>query len=187
MKLNNSYFILRHAESKANSQEIVSIWPEKFYNPLTKKGKEQIKKIIPELKNKKIDFIFSSDLLRAKQTAEIIAKSLDLEIKIDKRLREINVGAFNGKSADEWYNFFNQPMERFTKRPLKGENLVDVKKRILGFIREIDKKYKNKRILIVSHKDTLLALLGVIKEFSNKELIINHDRLALNTGELKKL
>jgi len=187
MKLNNTYFIFRHAESEANSQEIVSIWPEKFYNPLTEKGKEQIKKIIPELKRKKIDFIFSSDLLRAKQTAEIIGKGLKLQIKIDKRLREINVGALNGKSADEWYSFFNHPMERLTKRPPRGENLIDVKKRILGFIREIDKKYKNKRILIVSHKDTLLALLGAIREFSNKELIINHDSLSLNTGELKKL
>ena len=187
MNLRNIYFILRHGESEANRQGIVSTWPEEANNPLTEKGRRQIKKIIPKLKKKKIDLIFSSDLLRARQTAEMIAQELGLKVKLEKRLREINVGAFNGKSANEWYNFFSRPMERFSKRPLGGENLRDVKKRVVDFIKEIDKEYKNKKILIVSHKDSLLSLTGAIKEFSDREILINYDKLALETGEVRKL
>ena len=64
MKLNNTYFLLRHGEAHSNRDDFVSSWPEKIYNPITSEGKKQIQKIIPALKKEKIELIFSSDLLR---------------------------------------------------------------------------------------------------------------------------
>ena len=58
MKLNNKYYILRHGEAVSNVKDVISCWPEKFYNPLTPKGVAKIKKVAKELKNKKIDLIF---------------------------------------------------------------------------------------------------------------------------------
>ena len=105
MKLKNKYYVLRHGEAVSNVKSINSSWPEKFRNPITRKGREQVKKSLKKLKNKNIDIIFYSDLLRTKQTAEVAAKTLnsykfdkssttfkDLKVVLDKRLREIGFG-----------------------------------------------------------------------------------------------
>jgi len=186
MKFNNTYFILRHGEARSNKENFVSSWPEKRKNPLTKRGKKQIKKIIPKLKKKNIDLIFSSDLLRTKQTAEIIAKELKIKTKFDKRLRELKAGAFNGISVKNWREFFVKS-ERFVKRPPQGENWRDIEKRMVDFLKNIDKKYKNKNILIISHGDPLFLLRGAINKFSKKEILKNVNKLELNTGEFGEL
>lgn len=184
MKLNNNYFILRHGEARSNKEKFVSSWPEKVNNSLTEKGIEQTKQIIPEIKKQNIDLIFSSDLLRTKQTAEIINQGL--EISFDKRLREHNVGIFNGKSEEKWLAFVAKT-DRFKERPPKGENWPDIKKRIVDFLKEIEKKYKKKNILIISHQDTLLILEAVIKNIKDRNLLIKKNKIRLKTAELRKL
>lgn len=156
MKLLNNYFILRHGEAKSNADGFVSSWPEKRENPITKKGKKQIQEIILKLKKEKIDLIFSSDLLRTKQTVQIVVKELGIEASFDKRLRELHVGIFNGRYHKEWNEYFGNNTKKFTKRAPEAENRRDVKKRLKDFIRSIDQKYKNKNILIVSHEDPLI-------------------------------
>lgn len=186
MKLNNTYFILRHGEARSNKERFVSCWPEKIYNPLNLKGVRQIKKLIPILKKEKIDLIFSSDLLRCKQTAKIIAKSLRLKIKLDKRLREIKLGIFDGEPEDDWNNFFKTPKERFTRRPKGGENYRDIRKRVIKFLKKINKKYKNKKIIIVSHGAILFMLEAIIRGFNEKQEIIHRKELIFKKGELRK-
>ena len=58
MKLRNKYYIMRHGEAISNVKEIASHWPEKFHNPLTKKGRSQVKGTAEAAKSKKIDLIF---------------------------------------------------------------------------------------------------------------------------------
>jgi broad specificity phosphatase PhoE len=187
MKLSNNYFLLRHGEAKSNNH-VISSWPETFINSLTNKGKKQIQKITSSLKKKKIDLIFSSDVLRCQETAEIVARSLKLEVVFDKRLREKDFGVLNGASITTWNNFFENIAERFTKKPDKGENRRDVKKRMLDFIEEIDSKNKKKNILIVSHQDCLLMLSAAVREFSEKEILSRKGRkLRLKTGGFSKL
>jgi len=188
MKLFNNYFILRHGEAVSNKEDFVSCWPEKIKNPLTSKGKKQIQKIILELKKEKINLIFSSDVLRAKQTAQMTAKELGLKVSFDKRLREINVGIFNGESIKEWNSYFVTRAEKFTKRAPGAENRRDIKKRMMDFIKDIDKKYKNKTILIISHENPLIVLQGVAKGFSEKEMAGDKwEKLGIDTGEHQKL
>jgi len=187
MKLNNTYFILRHGGARSNKEKFVSCWPEKIYNPLTSKGIKQIKQLIPLLKKKKIDLIFSSDLLRTKQTAEIIASQLNLKINFDKRLREIKFGIFNGKREDAWEKFFGTRVRRFIKRPPGGENYRDIKERAREFLKIVDKKYKNKKILIISHGATLFSLQAIARNFSEKQEIKSKKNFKIKTGELKSL
>lgn len=184
--MNNTYFILRHGKAKSNKEQFVSSWPEKTYNPLIEKGRKQLKKIIPRLKRENIDLIFSSDLLRCRQTAKLVAKELDLKIKFDKRLREHNFGIFNGASVRKWINFMISH-NRFRVRPQKGENWTDIKKRARSFLKEIEKKYRDKRILIISHGDVLLSFHWIIKTLSNKQVLKNRNKIRLNAGELRKL
>ncbi|MFZ5559258.1 MAG: histidine phosphatase family protein [Patescibacteria group bacterium] len=186
MKLKNNYYLLRHGEARSNKERFVSCWPEKIYNPLTSKGIKQIKELIPILKKEKIDFIFSSDLLRTKQTAEMIAKQLKLKADFDKRLREIKLGEFNGRLESDWNKFFKTPKERFTKRPRGGENYRDIKKRAFKFLEEINKKYKNKKILIISHGAILFVLEAITKGFNEGQEIIHRKKLIFKKGELRR-
>ncbi len=162
MKLNNKYYILRHGEARSNIEQIVSCWPEKFENALTKKGRGQIESAAKKLKDKKIDLIFNSPLLRTKESAAIVGKALKIKPRADKRLRELGFGIFNGKHEDGFMKYFNSKKERLKKRTPRGENYEDVLKRIWDFFSEINKKYKQKNILIVSHQAPLLLLLGKI-------------------------
>ena len=187
MKLNNIYFLLRHGQARSNKERFVSSWPERIYNPLTPKGIKQIKDLIPIFKKEKIDLIFSSDLLRTKQSAEMIAKQLKRKVNFDKRLREIKLGKFNGGLENDWNKFFKTPKEKFTKRPRNGENYRDIRKRAFKFLEEINKKYRNKRILIISHGAILFVLEAIIKGFNEKQEIINRKKLIFKKGELRKL
>ncbi len=207
--MKNKYYILRHGESIANRKKIISCWPEIIPSPLTNKGREQIKIVAEKLKNKKIypvrnfehggkkqeenisngiDLIFSSDVLRTKQTAEIVGKKLEVKPKYDKRLREYNVGIFNGRTGEDFRKFLPVGIKRFRVKPPKGETFVDIKKRMYDFLKDIDKKYSNKNILIVSHEAPLDLLEAKIKGVSNQLFFKKYPKgKRIKTGELRKL
>ena len=157
----NTFFLLRHAQSESNLKNlVVSEEKGKEIFPLTIRGKKEVKKLAEELKKKKIDFIFSSPLSRTRETAEIIAQSLKVPLKVDERLKEIQVGVFNLKHVKDYESYFSDQRERITKKPIGGENLENVAKRVVNFIEEVNKKYQGKRILIVSHGDPLRIIAG---------------------------
>ncbi|KPJ57439.1 isoleucyl-tRNA synthase [Parcubacteria bacterium DG_74_2] len=186
----NNYFLFRHGHSLRQVKNIACCWPEKFYCPLTKKGKIQVKKAAQQLKNKKIDLIFSSDLLRTKKTAEILAKELGVKTIFDKRLREYDVGIFNGKISTLAWQYISKKKNPLLAKPPKGESLMKVRKRMYGFLRDIEKKYRGKKILIVSHELPLSILGGVLKGFSLEKTLsqrrLNRKNL-IKTGEWRKI
>ncbi len=187
-KYNNKYYILRHGESVANRKKIISCWPEKISSPLTKKGREQIKSAVRKLKTKKIDLIFASDILRTRQTAEIVGKELRIKPEYDKRLREYNLGILNGKLVKEIRKIFPVGVIRFKNKPSGGETYKDVQKRMYDFFKGIDEKYSGKNILIVSHEASLTLLKGKIRGLSNKEIIEKYPKAKrIKTGELRQL
>jgi broad specificity phosphatase PhoE len=189
-KYNNKYYILRHGEALSNKKEIISCWPEKFHNPLSLRGRKQIKSAARKLKTKKIDLIFASDLLRTRQTAEIVGKVLEVNPKHDKRLREYKLGIFNGKTIKDFRKFLPLGIKRFKDKPPKGETYADIKKRVCGFLEEIDKKYSGKNILIISHQIPLTLLEESIKGLSPQEFIRKYpsgSKKKIKTGELRKL
>jgi len=183
---------LRHGETNYQVKKKSFVYPSWSNKPLvklTKKGEGEIKNLIPKIKKLKIDLIYSSDIFRAKRTAEIVAKELGLNIILDKRPRDINLGVYHGKTKAEFYRDFPDPKKRFSKRPQGGESWNDVKKRMVDFLTKIDKKYKNKKILIISHGDPLWLLEGVIKGMTNQELLdeIFIKKNYIKVGELRKL
>lgn len=189
MKYNNSYYILRHGQSVSNVKNIHSCWPEKFYFPLTLKGRKEVKKAAQKLKSKKIDLIFSSDILRTKQTAGIISKELNLKIEYDKRLREVNVGIFNGKTVEEFRKYFPKKdiNDRFDKKPKSGETYTDVRNRIDDFLKNTDKKYKGRNILIISHQLPLILIESIAKDISNSQVFkVFTETKRIKTGEFRK-
>jgi isoleucyl-tRNA synthetase len=186
----NKYFILRHGENIYTSKLKDIIYPksENFSLGLTEKGKQNIMALSPKLKRAKIDFIFSSDYQRAKETAEIIAKELGLKVSFNKKLRDVNLGIYHGKQKQELYQAFPDMKERFYKKPKGGETWLNCRKRMVNFIKDVDRKYQNKTILIVGHGDPLGLLEGSMKGLSQEELVKQKlEKKIIKTGELRKL
>ncbi len=167
-KLNN-YIFLRHGEAESNRLKIASSYPEKKKYPLTVKGAREIEELIPWFRTKNVDLLFSSDLLRTKETAQIIAGALEKIVTYDKRLREHNFGVYNGLPTDEWHRLFDCESDKYFVKPAGGESLGDVKKRMMDFLHATDKKYEGKTILIISHANPILAASGAYQGYKDEE------------------
>lgn len=124
---------------------------------LNNEGKEQAKKTAELLKDKNIDLIISSPLIRTRQTAEIINEERNIEILFDDRIKERDYGEFEGLTKDI-FGFHDFWIYSKNLRYEKAENIQDFFKRIYGFLDEIKEKYKDKTVLIVIHGGVSVAL-----------------------------
>ncbi len=133
-------YFLRHGESEAN---LVGIFAgQKEDSPLTELGIQQARIAADELKSAKIDRIITSTLKRAYQTARIVAEKLGLQVEIDDRIIEYDMGALSGT-----------PIRKVTSQELVSsegaEDPMEFKNRILSLFRQY--KDSDETILIVSH------------------------------------
>ena len=186
----NNYYLLRHGHSLRQVKKVASCWPEKSPCPLTEEGKAEVKMATKELKKKKIDLIFSSDLLRTKESAEMVAKESGAKIIFDKRLREWNVGIFNGKDSILVWEYLSKKENLLSAKPPKGESLIQIRKRIYSFLKEISQKYQNKNILIVSHELPLTILEWSLKSLSLEKILESRRKKkirVIRTGEIRKI
>lgn len=155
-KSSNTYLVMRHGQAESNAKGIVnSKIDTSVSNNLTQKGKTDVENRAKEIISKKIDIIFASPFPRTQQTAEIVAKTIGYDVNkiiTDERIKEVDTGVFHGKVISEYHNHFVSLEEKFVKRPPEGENLLDVKRRMMLFMEDIEKKYSGKTILIVTHE-----------------------------------
>ena len=171
----NTYFSMRHGESETQLLGIVADSNSKYH--LTEKGKLRVRKVAQSLKKEKVDIIFYSDALRTTETAKIVSSVLGVrQVVKDPRLREINTGTFDGRSPREYHGFFSSREEYFTKPPPKGESLNDLKRRLMGFMRDIEAKYRGKKILIISHEYPIWILEGASLGLDQNGIINLHGR-----------
>ena len=190
-KLNNRYFIIRHGESKANVAHILLSHPKEgtVSFGLSPKGKKQVKISVSKNKKSKIldsdIIIYSSDFLRARETAEIAKKLLGIEkINFHKNLRERYFGKFDKTSLDNikiaWEHDEKNPNHKH-----KGvESPNKVLKRTLALISKLEKKYKDKKILLVSHGD----VLQILHTHFSKKPVSQHRKIPhLETAEIREL
>jgi isoleucyl-tRNA synthetase len=150
----NKFFIIRHGGTEGNKKGIIS-YANQSKDHLTQDGKEQVIVSAKDLKNKNIDVIVSSPFTRTRETANILAKELGLnesDVVFDERLQEINPGEFDGKSWNEYHNnIYNLKSLWYDNPPPGGESLKEAAKRIGSSLYDLESKYKNKNILIVTH------------------------------------
>lgn len=166
----NRLYLVRHGEAKSNVENFLDSEgnPE---NILTDKGVEQIQRVAKELKNKNIDAIITSPLVRTKQSAEILAKALDVEVVEDDRLRETGFGEFNGKSVRELRSRFASLVSQGkTPNEYGVETFNSVKSRMQDFLGDVNDKHRGKTIAVVAHADSVLTLHGLSKGMSDDEI-----------------
>lgn len=157
MKTNLIYFV--HGTTYDNASKKCSGWKQVELNKL---GKEQAANLGKVNSNIKFDVIFTSDLVRAIDSANIAFSNVK---KVqDKRLRECNYGDLDGK--DKQLIIYEEHID--IPFP-NGESLKDVEVRIQSFINDVLKEYKGKTIGIVAHRAPQLALEVITKNISWEE------------------
>ncbi|MBI4095085.1 MAG: histidine phosphatase family protein [Candidatus Liptonbacteria bacterium] len=190
-KIKNRYFVIRHGESQANVAGILLSHPREgtIRFGLSKKGKKQVKNSISKIKKSRLlgsdTIIYSSDFLRAKETAQIAKKSLGArKINFHKNLRERYFGKFD-KTAfgnlDEVYKH-DKRNANHTHKGVESPNKV--LRRTVALINVLEKKHKGKKILLVSHGDVLQILRAY---FLNKHASHHREIPYLETAEIREL
>jgi len=193
--LKNRYFLLRHGKTihQAEKKDIIYNYPDD--NPgcvLLEQGIKEVQLAGEILKGKDIDLIFSSDILRTRQTVKIVAELINYDIEkivYDKRLRDINWGIFGGKSKEKaWAYYDNDMMKKFEQGVPQGESWNQCKERMIEVLKEIEDNFENKNVLIVSHGDPLWLLEGYMRGKSNEELILQENKKeSIKTGEIREI
>jgi|SRR3989344_1236461 len=186
MNLNgNTFFLLRHGQTNFNVEGLIAgLVEESSENPphLNDVGEEQVRKAVESLASESIDVIYSSPFRRTIQTASIVSECIGVEIKIDNRLREVDVGVFAGKTLVDWGKYF-EGKDTLTEGPPGGESLNDVHARVKEFLEEVNGKYKNKNILIVGHGDVLWMMMSILSGVEGDEILKTP---YIENGEIKK-
>ncbi len=167
--------IIRHGETEENKQGIIQ---GHLPGILSKLGIEQAKKLAKRLKEEKIDLIFSSDLDRAKHTAEEIVRfHPEAPFELREDLRERNWGKFEGKRKDdiEYWNEIESKEVWSDDLIAKygGETPQKTIKRIISFKDELLQNFQGKTILIITHGTIGNFLLNKLMEENSKEKLKN--------------
>jgi len=151
--MKTNMFLVRHGETEWNKQNRLQGNQD---SPLTSNGIQQALAVKRSLGQHRIDLAFVSPLKRARDTLEIILKDDDIDAEVSNRLREINLGPWEGKirsetriSHPEAYNAFWKKQAQFN---LEGaETFQSLQKRVVKELDAIFQKGENRNILVVSH------------------------------------
>ena len=186
--MTNTIYIVRHGQTEWN---LLGKTQGHGNSDLTPKGIEQAELLADSMTKYPIDYIYSSDLGRAYQTAEIIGNKLNIEVEKTEALREMNFGTWEGRiikdiieEDPELYKMWrNEP--HLAKIP-QGETLSQIKERTDAFIKEINEKYDGKHIVLVTHSLCARIMLLSFLDSDVKNIYrINQANTALNIIELR--
>jgi 2,3-bisphosphoglycerate-dependent phosphoglycerate mutase len=168
-------FVFRHAETTDNSNGIFSGWR----NPdLTPKGLLQAQEVAKQLEQEKIDYAFTSHLLRAKRTLEIVLKPHpNVPVFMDDRLIERCYGTLQGKSkaklADENPEWFAKVHRGYDFEPPEGESLKMVESRTLPFVAQLERWFHQNpgNVAISCHGNSMRPIRRVFEHLSLKQML----------------
>ena len=155
--------VVRHGETKWNNmhryQGIMDI-------ELNEKGYEQARKAGEFLRNREINYLYASDLKRARNTAEIITEHHNIKLNALEGLREMNFGEWEGMNFKEIGRDYHDLFEKWKEDPTSvsppgGEMLAEVQERIIDSLEKIISTQKeDNTILVVSHGGAIRIMLA---------------------------
>jgi probable phosphoglycerate mutase len=168
-----SVIFLRHGQAKNNIERILTGRTPGI--PLTEKGIEQAEKAAKFLEHMNISAIYSSPIERAKHTAEIVGKHNSLDVVIDDRLIELDMGKFTGVPYDEIFSSHGNVFMKFYNGELEiahngVETFSEVKKRVLGIVDHVIENHPDQNVVLVTHMDPIKAMLSTIVDLTPENL-----------------
>jgi len=161
------YFV-RHGESAANLLREFS--NSGFKHPLTEKGIVQAHTLAQTLAVLPVEQIYSSPVMRAVQTAQILAESLHAPLEITEALREWSVGIYEGTTDPAGWELQRQVQEdwfirhQYDHRMPGGESFLEIQQRFVPFIEGLikEERHSDRTIVLVGHGALYIAMLPVI-------------------------
>lgn len=162
------YFFTRHAESTANRDGIISNRDEA--HGLTELGIQQAGILADYLAGDEIIHLYSSPLLRARQTSQIISDKLKIPLIFEEALREFDCGSLEGRSdPDAWKEFLSIFQEWLKGKKWRismagGESFMDIARRFFPFIEGLRNEFGCQQggLVLVSHGGLLYTMLPLI-------------------------
>lgn len=150
--------LARHGESDWNRTQR---WQGHADRPLTDLGRRQAFDLAERLADTELDAVYSSDLQRARETAEIVARTKGLGVSVRPALREVDVGSWSGLTRTE-------AQERFPDGYLRwaggaegwddGETYEELSARVVAAVRKIAADHRGERVLVLAHGGSIRAV-----------------------------
>ena len=169
-------YVVRHGQSTFNTGQT----REDLDSKLTELGKKQSENLGMKFKN--IDFaaIFSSELVRTKETAEIINQDRNLEVQENKGINERGFYRYamhvKREEVDLEEEIMNEMLILNEEKKMKYKHTPDMEsaeegaKRLLNFLQEMGRKYRNKNVLVISHTNLMRSVLTFLEYAKYDEL-----------------
>lgn len=144
--------LVRHGETDWNAEGRLQGHTDTLLNDY---GRRQAAALAEDLAGDGIDVVYSSDLARARETAEIVAGHLGLPVVLEPGLREKNWGSWEGLT----------PMERDATEYV-GESNADHRERTLRALRAIAERHPGRRVLVVTHGGSVRRVQTAVTGFA---------------------
>lgn len=176
-------FLIRHGETQWNAigrlqgSSDVELSPE---------GIEQARRLAAHFPAREVGAIYSSDLVRAVMTAEILAAKFNLPVIKVSDLRETNFGDWEGKFFDELAKEYPVEFEKFFKSPEElcpphGETFLESQVRAWAALGKIFVEHENQNVVVVSHGAVIRLILCAALEIPIRKMwAISQFNLAVN-------
>jgi broad specificity phosphatase PhoE len=150
--------LARHGESDWNRAGQWQGWADR---PLTARGRRQARDLAARLEGTELDAVYSSDLQRARETAEIVAQSKGMTVETAPDLREVDVGSWSGLTRAEAQARFPELYARWLvggEGWEDGESYEQMSERVVRAILQIGKRHDGLRLLVVAHGGSIRAV-----------------------------
>ena len=190
-------YIIRHGESQGNLEDRFigfSDWG------LTDRGYEQARRLGEYMKGVDINAVYSSDLIRARVTAETVAKRFGLSVQLEPAFRELSFGDWEGLTYEQIVASWPDAMENFLAHPdilniPNGESFPEVQQRAMSRLQELLREHEGQTIMIAAHGAVLRTMLTAalhmplqylwsIRQFNTAVNIVRYDAEGNPTVEL---
>lgn len=193
-------YLIRHAEAEGNLLNLfLGQKDDKVHAALTQKGREQAAMSSEQLKEVHFDAIYSSDLLRTQQTAEILRGHRDIEIKLEPLLRERTWGNFELQPRDKVKKENPELFKKYDRLDFAGqwsyrfdgsvESYEDLDKRFEQVLQRILQEQEGKTVMVVTHSAVMRSFLTKIdrKYFLREVNYVAMAKILADQGRFKIL
>jgi probable phosphoglycerate mutase len=173
------YFV-RHGESQANLLRIIS--NRDLPHPLTDKGRQQAHALAEQLGPIPASALFTSPILRATQTAEVLSQRLGVPSQVTEALREYDCGVLEGQSDEESWRLHREIAEawivhrNWERRPEQGESFLDIQARFVPFIDSLiqESLTANSHVILVGHGGLYHLMLPLVLKNIDNDFVRRH-------------
>ncbi len=141
---------------------------------LNQTGKQQAESLALRLKQERIQAIYSSQLQRAIDTAQAIARNHQIKVEIEPALTEIDVGELEGAPVAKIGSYLDQLLVREGSPSLKrhgGESLTEVQQRAWGTIQRLVSQHRDGAIVVVSHYFVITTIICSVLNMPLSQII----------------